>query len=100
MKWVIGFLVWLALVLATALYVWLDDQSYVGSGYVAKEICSCVHVARRDFAACRADLMPLAGLDWVQAEPLASGDGVRARLPGFDPRIARAEEGGGCTLEP
>jgi hypothetical protein len=100
MKWVIGFAVWLALVLATALYVWLDDQSYVGSGYVAKEICSCVYVGSRDFAACRTDLMPLTGLGWLRAEPLPDGSGVRAWLPGFDPRIARAEDGGGCTLEP
>jgi hypothetical protein len=100
MKWVIGFVVWAVLVAASGLYVWAGDRSYVGAGLVAKQVCSCVHVAARSFDACHADLPAYGGLDWVRAEPLAEGDGVRAWLPGFEPRIARALPGRGCTLEP
>jgi hypothetical protein len=97
-KWVIGFVVWLVLVLGSAAYVWGLQQSEVGGGYVAKEVCSCMFVAGRDFAACRADLMERPGLDWVKAEPFPSG--VRAGLPFFTPRVARAQPYRGCTLEP
>jgi hypothetical protein len=100
MKWVVGFSVWLVLVAGAALYVWLGEQNEVGGGFVAKEVCSCVHVGGRDFAACRGDLQQLAGLDWVEAAPLAAGDGVSAGLPGFPPRVARATPDGGCTLDP
>jgi hypothetical protein len=100
MKWVIGFAVWLVLVVGAALIVALGDRNEVGGGYVAKEVCSCIHVGGRSLDACRADLLPLPGLDWVKTEALPDGSGVRAGLPGFTPRVARAAEGRGCTLEP
>jgi len=100
MKWVIGFCVWLVLVLGAYAYVALAERSDVGGGFVARELCSCVHVAGRDFAACRADLIALPGLDWLETAPLEDGTGVRSGLPGFRPRIARAKPERGCTLEP
>jgi hypothetical protein len=100
MKWVIGFVVWLVLVLGAAGYVWLQEKSYVGGGLVAKEVCSCIHLGARKFADCRSDLMALPGLERLRTEPLASGDGVRSGLPGFAPRVARAKPEQGCTLEP
>jgi hypothetical protein len=100
MKWVIGFVVWLALVVGAAAYVWLAEKNYVGGGFVAKETCSCMHLAGRSFEACRADLMALPGIDRLRTAPLADGRGVRSGLPGFTPRIARAVDGRGCTLDP
>lgn len=100
MKWGVGFVVWALLVGATAGYVWGADRSYVGAGMVAKELCSCVHVGARSFDACRADLPALPGIGFVRAEPLPGGDGVRAWVPGFDARVARAAPERGCTLEP
>jgi hypothetical protein len=100
MKWLIGFGVWLVLVLGAAGYVELAGRSYVGGGFVAKEVCSCVHVGGRDYAACRADLAPLPRLDWLDTAPLEDGTGVRSGLPGFPPRVARAAPERGCTLEP
>lgn len=99
-KWVIGFLIWLALVLGAGVYVELRGRSYVGGGLAAKEICSCMHVGGRDFEACRADLAGFPRIDWLETAPLADGTGVQSGLPSFPPRVARFEEGKGCTLEP
>ncbi len=100
MKWVIGFGVWLALVVGYLGFMELEERSDVGGGLVAKEVCSCIHLGGRDFAACRADLMAVPGLDWLETAPLEDGTGVRSGLPGFAPRVARAEPDRGCTLEP
>ena len=100
MTWLIGFVVWLVLVVGAGLYTWLGERNYLGGGFVAKEVCSCVHVGGRDFAACRADLMAIPGLDRLDTAPLADGTGVRSGLRGFTPRVARATPEGGCTLEP
>jgi hypothetical protein len=69
----------------------------VGTGYLAKQMCSCVHVARRDFAACRRD-MP-ASMDRLEVEPLPDGSGMRARLFGLAERVATRDPAAGCTLE-
>lgn len=100
MKWLIGFVVWLILVVGAGLYTWLGERSYLGGGFVAKEVCSCIHVGGRDFEACRADLVALPGLDRLDTAVLEDGTGVRSGLPGFTPRVARAAPGRGCTLEP
>jgi len=99
-KWVIGFSIWLTLVLGAASWVELKQRSYVGGGLAAKEICSCIHVGGRDFEACRADLATFPRIDWLRTSPLPDGAGVQSGLPGFPPRVARFEEGKGCTLEP
>ena len=67
----------------------------VGEGYLAKQVCSCMFVAGREFAACRADVP--ASMDPLSAEPLA--DGVRAWLLGFGERRARYAPERGCTLD-
>jgi len=99
-KWVIGFLIWLALVVGAAGYVELRQRSDVGGGLAAKEICSCMHIARRSFDACLADLATFPRIDWLITAPLEDDTGVRSGLRGFKPRIARFEEAKGCTLEP
>ena len=67
----------------------------IGTGYVAKELCSCIFVGGRSLESCRPDVPE--SMDRVQAELLP--DGVRAFVPGFAERIARHEPGYGCTLE-
>jgi hypothetical protein len=69
----------------------------VGAGYVAKVVCSCVHVGGRDFASCRSDVP--ASMDGVRAEPTPDGDGVRAFVPLLAERVARLHPGTGCVLE-
>ena len=73
------------------------QRSSMGSGYVAKTLCSCVFVAGRELAACRADLT--ADSDRVRAEVLAAERAVRAWVPLLAERRARYAEGTGCTLE-
>jgi hypothetical protein len=73
----------------------LGVQIRVGEGYVAKQVCSCMFVAGRDFAACRADVP--ASMDPIQAEALA--DGVRAWVTLFGERRAHYVPDRGCTLD-
>jgi hypothetical protein len=73
----------------------LRAEVQVGEGYLAKQVCSCMFVAGRDFAACRADVPEV--MDPLSAEPLA--DGVRAWLVGFGERTARYVPERGCALD-
>ena len=67
----------------------------IGTGYMAKQICSCVFVAGRDAAACAAD-MP-ASMERIRYA--VDADGVRARvLFGLVERQALHHPGSGCTL--
>lgn len=76
----------------------MRQRSYMGSGYVAKHLCSCVFVAERTLASCRADLEPSS--DRVSVELLAADRAVRAWVPLLAERIARySGDGTGCTLE-
>lgn len=73
----------------------LVPQAEVGAGFVAKQLCSCLFVARRDAAACRLDLRP--DLSPVRSE-IEDGS-VRAWVPLLASRTARFREGSGCSLE-
>lgn len=75
----------------------LRQRSYMGSGYVAKHLCSCVFVAGRELGDCRADLAP--NTEAVRAEVLAADRAVRAWVPLLAQRTARYSDGTGCTLE-
>lgn len=68
----------------------------IGAGYVAKEMCSCVFVAQRDFGSCRADIP--ASMARVRVIALEADAEVRAWLPLLAERTARYHEGRGCTL--
>lgn len=70
--------------------------SIIGAGYIAKQMCSCVFVAERDFASCRADMPPDMAL--VRAEVLPGERGVHAWIPGIAERAARYTPHTGCTL--
>ncbi len=87
-----------ALVAAAAYYgPRLRQQGRLGSGFVAKQVCSCMFVGGRDLAACRADLRPRA--ERVQAEVLLPERAVRAWVPLLGERTARYHDGTGCSLE-
>jgi hypothetical protein len=88
------------LVLASAAGVYFGPRIYrlgnIGAGYIAKQMCSCVFVAERDFTACRFDMPP--DMARVRAALLDGERGVRAWLPGIVERTARYTPGTGCTL--
>jgi hypothetical protein len=75
----------------------LVGMAGVGSGYVAKQMCSCLYVAGRDFDACRRDIPE--SMDRIDAEPLEDRPGVRAHVIGLE-RIAVHTPGAGCRLLP
>src|SRR2546427_3666722 len=70
--------------------------STIGAGYIAKQMCSCIFVAEREFTSCRADMPP--DMVRVRAELLDGQRGVRAWVPGIVARTARYTPGTGCTL--
>ena len=65
----------------------------IGVAYVAKHLCSCLHVARRPLDACRADLPP--AMRAIGSVPLPRG-AVASVL--WIERTAEVDAGGGCTL--
>ncbi len=97
-------LLWIALglvgLIALAGLLWgprAVGMAQVGTGYVAKQVCSCVYVAGREVDACRADLMP--SMDPINAKLLRDREGVRASLlMGAVERTALHHVGSGCTL--
>jgi len=70
-----------------------------GAGYVAHQLCSCVHVAGRALDACRADL--IAAVASVRSEPIEQDGrpGVRAWVPIYAERVALYRPEIGCGLE-
>ncbi len=89
------------LVLCLALGVVFGPEAYravhVGSGYLAKQMCSCIFVAGRAADACRLDMPEsMDGLVLVQLE---DGEGVRASLYGIAERTAHHQPGSACTLD-
>lgn len=56
--WVIGGLVFVAIVISSVVWAMQDDLAYANTatGYVAKTTCSCRHVSGRDLESCMNDL--------------------------------------------
>jgi hypothetical protein len=69
----------------------------VGTGYLAKQMCSCIFVAGRTADSCRPDMPE--SMDGLHATLLEDGEGVRTSLFGFVERVARHHAGSGCTLD-
>lgn len=91
-----------AAALGAALLLWhwylpLRGAVGVGAGMLAKQICSCVYVAGREPADCRADQFP--SMDPIEVEVLRDAARVRAFVTGFGERIAIHRDGLGCMLE-
>ena len=69
----------------------------VGEAMLAKQVCSCVYLAKRAEPDCRADLM--ASMDRIELEVIRDESRTRAWITGFGERSAVYREGLGCTLE-
>lgn len=69
----------------------------IGAAMLAKQVCTCVYVANREVADCRAD--ESASMDPIQLEVLRDEERVRAWVPALGERSALHREGFGCTLE-
>ena len=84
-------------VITTAIAVWgyALPWTRIGTGYAAKQVCSCVHVGSRELSSCLADL----DLWILQAEPLASHTGIRAFVPLIAEASAIYYPGTGCTQQ-
>jgi hypothetical protein len=95
-KWAAGALLLLVVLGTAVLLPRMARLSNIGTGYLAKQMCSCIFVGEREFDACRSD-MP-ASMAKVQAALLESEPGVKAWIPVFAERRARYRAGSGCTL--
>ncbi len=98
----IGWAALLVLIVGLALgyWRWYRPVRYavdIGAGMLAKQMCSCLFVAGRERADCRADQLP--SMDPIQLEILDSPVGVRAFVPALGERRAFYREGLGCTLQ-
>lgn len=98
-RWIVGAALALVLLAAAVVLPRLRSMAYVGAGYVAKQVCSCLFVAERSEAGCRADLRPDIA-ERVSFELTPDGAGVRARASVLATRVARHHPGRGCTLRP
>ena len=73
------------------------DAVAIGTSMLAKQMCSCVFVAGRAEADCRAD--QFSSMDAITVEIARSSEIVRAFVPLLGERTARYTEEFGCTLQ-
>jgi hypothetical protein len=94
-----GLLLVLGLIVAAVGDRNLRVQANVGAGYVAHQICSCVHVANRSLESCLPDMLPV--MDRIRSElvDVDGHHGVRAWIPVFSDRTAIHTPGLGCALD-
>lgn len=94
------FVVPIALVLIAGAGLWFGNIQYqtarIGTGYVAKQTCSCLFVAHRAPDSCPRDYDP-AAIKPLTVQPAASSVTVSA-LGGLISAQAQFEEGFGCHL--
>lgn len=93
--WSVGVVLSLAALAAAVYGPRYVDMAGVGAGYVAKQMCSCVYVAGREFDACRIDIPD--SMDDIAAQRLEDRPGVRALILGLK-RLAVHTPGAGCRL--
>lgn len=77
---------------------WVEPTRHaveIGAAMLAKQMCSCLHVAGRSREDCRAD--QLETMDPIQLE--LEGARVRAFIPLLAERVAVHRPGFGCSLE-
>jgi hypothetical protein len=68
-----------------------------GTGYAAKTVCSCRHIAGRSKDSCETDLMPNMWAIWLTED--ADAQSVTATVPLIASTTATYREGPGCVLE-
>jgi len=88
----------LILIGAAVAYVMIRPYAQIGATYIAKQMCSCVFVAGRSEASCRAEFEPDIHRFKVAVRHGKPGHGgVRASMVIFS-GAARYAEGYGCTV--
>jgi hypothetical protein len=97
-RWIVGGLLVLILIGAGVAYVMIRPTAQIGASYIAKQMCSCVFVAGRSEASCRAEFQPDISRFKVSVRHGKPGHGsVRTSLVIFS-GAARYAEGYGCTV--
>jgi hypothetical protein len=84
----------LAVVAAIA---YIKPQTDVGTGYVAKQVCSCVYLGERDFDQCHLDQPDY--MAPIEAEHLPELQGVKASYFPLSEAVAYYFDGYGCRLD-
>ena len=74
----------------------LQSSAVVGTGYVAKYVCSCHFVSQRDANACKADLGP--DMDAINMQVDKAAQSVTASVPVLAAATARHQSGFGCSF--
>ena len=98
----VGMLV-LVVLLAGALAWWIYGEEArafgdAGTGYGAKNACSCRFLAGHDLDSCYADFVP--GMETIFLSQDEEERSVTAYIPLVASRTARYREGYGCVLDP
>ena len=97
---------WLSAVLivaALAAFGWwfygesVRGYALAGTGYGAKNACSCRYIADRDLKSCKADFIP--GMEMVMLSEDAGAKTVTASVPLIASQTARYRDGYGCVLD-
>jgi hypothetical protein len=97
--WVTAFVV-LAALGAAAWFVWGDaarGYALAGTGYGAKNACSCRHISGRPLESCADDFVP--GMELVFLSEDEAQKSVTASVPLVASQTARYRDGYGCVLE-
>ncbi|MDH3642903.1 MAG: hypothetical protein OES38_12455 [Gammaproteobacteria bacterium] len=77
--------------------LYLKPQTDVGTGYVAKQVCSCVYLGERDYEQCRLDQPDF--MDPIDAEHIPELEGVKASYFPLSEATAYYFDGYGCILD-
>jgi len=99
-KIAVAALVVTALGIGVGYFRWVVPTRYavgIGAAMLAKQVCSCVFIANRDVADCRAD--QFSSMDPIRLELQREAGRVRAWVPAFGERSAIYRDGFGCLLE-
>jgi len=93
----------LVLVVVIAAAVWwfygatIRGLSLAGTGYGAKNACSCRYIAGRDLNSCEGDFLP--GMEMVFLSEDEATNSVTASVPLIASQTARYRDGYGCVLD-
>jgi hypothetical protein len=97
--WVSGFV--LLVVIGTAIWWFygaaIRGYALAGTGYGAKNACSCRYISGRDLNSCEADFVP--GMEMVMLSEDAGAKSVTASVPLIASQTARYRDGYGCVLD-
>jgi hypothetical protein len=98
-RWIVGGLLLLIIAGAAIAYVLISPTAQIGGTYIAEQMCSCVFVAGRTEASCRAEFQPYIDRGFkVAIRHSKPGHGtVRTRLYIFS-GAAKYTGGYGCTV--